>query len=144
MLTGSNQWPVMSKWNRKMKKKLIAYYSNKIVIPSRYQTNKDKIPQLLSELEDMWDEQPGPINKVKRLIEINKNDKRTVCSDMYSPGQTTRKQIQIMIQVEAIRPAGTELASPTIIAPKGDGSSKFRAVYFTIYAVTVRDSTACQ
>lgn len=72
-------------------KKLTGDWRSKILTPDKYQTQKEKRHQLLSEYEDIWSEHLGRIDMARSIVERESKPKRPVHCALYHAGPIARQ-----------------------------------------------------
>lgn len=78
-------------------------------MPGRYKADKEEFLQLLSELKDMSDGQPGQVKRAKHRMKITSNCTLRFHSTLYRAGPTDRQltamEIKDMLQESFIEVA---------------------------------------
>ena len=102
-----------------------------------------EIVKMLEKHASMWSGHLGEISATEHRIEL-KPDTKPVRQAPYRAGHKNREiitaQVQEMLKAGVIEPAQTEWASPVVVVPKKDGSSRFCVDYRRLNAVTVKDA----
>jgi hypothetical protein len=104
---------------------------------------RKKVLDMLRKHRNMWDGRLGQVHSTAHRIQLNPGSKPAY-SQPYRAGakaiEAESAGIQQMLKAGVIEPARSEWASPVVLAPKPDGSTRFCIDYRKLNAVTVRDS----
>jgi len=91
----------------------------------------------------LWSRHLGPIKTTEHRIELKPGSKSVRLSP-YRMGSGTRElikaQVDRMLKLEVIEPSQSEWASPVVLIPKADRSSRFCIDYWQLNERTVRHS----
>mgnify|MGYP006048027623 FL=1 len=104
---------------------------------------RENVLEMLAKHRSMWDGHLGHVHTTAHRIELTPGASPVHCQP-YRAGAKAREQesaeIQRMLQAGVIAPANAEWASPIVMVPKTDGSTRFCVDYRRLNAITVRDS----
>ena len=104
---------------------------------------RENVLEMLAKHRSMWDGHLGHVHTTAHRIELTPGASPVHCQP-YRAGAKAREQesaeIHRMLQAGVIAPANAEWASPIVMVPKPDGSTRFCVDYRRLNAITVRDS----
>lgn len=118
-------------------------WKTEVRIGKEYQSEREKIIDLLEPFADMWDGHLGEISKAKHRICLEENAK-PIFQVPYRVGQKWRElekaEVNKQLGVGVIEPSSAEWAGPVVFAPKKEGTLRFCVDYRRLNAMTVRDT----
>ena len=93
---------------------------------------RQRITKMLRKHATMWSGELGHIVATEHHIDVEP-DTKPIRSMPYRQGPAARKlvkeQIETMLKQQVIEPSSSEWASPVVLVPKKDGSSRFCVDY---------------
>eukprot|EP00173_Palmaria_palmata_P000458 Plantae.Rhodophyta-Palmaria_palmata.ctg1209.p1 GENE.Plantae.Rhodophyta-Palmaria_palmata.ctg1209~~Plantae.Rhodophyta-Palmaria_palmata.ctg1209.p1 ORF type:complete len:666 (+),score=133.55 Plantae.Rhodophyta-Palmaria_palmata.ctg1209:1587-3584(+) len=103
---------------------------------------KKKLFDVLRPYSSLWDGKLGTIDGVKHRIDTG--DASPVWSMPHRAGPAQRDiekaEVKRMLELDVIEPSQAEWASPVVLVPKSDGSTRFCIDYRRLNSLTKRDS----
>jgi len=104
---------------------------------------KARLDELIEKHQKLWDGSLGLIKATEHRIKL-KHGAKPVRLNPYRMGprcrEKMREQVDKMTQLDVIEPSSGEWASPIVLVPKPDGSSRFCIDYRQLNERTVRDA----
>lgn len=118
------------------------YWKEKIDVNHLDDEQQVKLFDVLSNFSSLWNGQLGTVEGVKHRIDTG--DSHPVWSMPYRAGPAQRnlekKEVTRMLELDMIEPSDAEWASPVVLVPKADGSTRFCIDYRHLNSLTKRDS----
>lgn len=115
-------------------------WKSKTQLSDDYAEYRDQLLSMLSEFQFIQDGQLGQLNIAKHRIELTNENILPIHSAPYRVGPKAREfekaKINKMFLIKFIEPAQTELAAPTMSAPKKHGLLRFRVNHQKLNADT--------
>ena len=104
---------------------------------------RTRLCELLSKYSSMWSGALGEITLTEHRIDLKEGSK-PLAQQPYRAGFREREviaqEVEKMLRAGVIEPAMSAWASPVVLVPKPDGSSRFCVDYRRLNGITVRDS----
>lgn len=102
----------------------------------------EKLFDVLRPYSSLWDGKLGTVENVKHRIDTG--DSSPVWSMPHRAGPAQRDvekaEVKRMLELDVIEPSQAEWASPVVLVPKPDGSTRFCIDYRRLNSLTKRDS----